>query len=174
MNKTTLTGVTISQVKRTHAWWLYLWPFQSRRELLHTFALLAVGLPILAATFYLFDPTSSLVPVLIGSTTGGLLCGVYPLLPARLTLATRDEAGLALTDLQARLVRFGYVASEQPKVPGRFHYRSKMPRLWRWDEQDIELLVQGHELVLNGPVAMLALLRARLLLPDDYAYLNKV
>lgn len=173
MHKTTIPGVTISEVKRTHAWWRYLWPFQSRRELLSTTGLLAVGLSVVGGIIYLMNP-DAVRGSLIAGALGGLCCGVYPLLPARLTLATRSEARHHLTDLQARLVKFGYVASDQPLVPGRFHYRSKMSRFWRWDEQDIELLVHDHELVLNGPVAVLGLLRARLLLPDDYAYLNKV
>ncbi len=94
---------------------------------------------------------------------------MYAVLPTRLTLTTRSEARHHLTDLQALLPRLGYVASDQPMVPGRFHYRSKMSRFWRWDEQDIELLVHEHELVLNGPITQLRLLRARLL-PDSRAY----
>jgi hypothetical protein len=171
MNKTTLNGVTISQVQRTHAWWLYFWPFQSTRALLSTLVILAVGLSIMGGFFYLMAP-HALRGGLIASTVGSLLWGLYPLLPARLTLATRSEARHFTADLQARLLRFGYVASDQPPRPGRFHYRSKMSRFWRWDEQDIELLVHDHELVLNGPVTILHLLRARLLLPDDRAYLK--
>lgn len=172
MNKTTIAGVTISKVKRTHAWWLYLWPFQSRRALLTTLALQAVVLPVMGLFAFLASP-HSLFPIVICSAAGGLLGGLYPLLPATLTLATRGVTRPALTDLQARLARLGYVASDQQPRPGRFHYRSKRSRFWRWDEQDIELLVHDHELVLSGPVAILALLRARLLPPDDFAYLNK-
>jgi hypothetical protein len=171
MNKTTLPGVTISQVKRTHGMLMYLWPFQSRRELLSAIALLAVCLPIMGTIIYLLDP-AGLESVLIGAVVGSFLCGVYPLLPARLTLATRSEARHFTADLQARLIKFGYVASDQQPRPGRFHYRSKRSRFWRWDEQDIELLVHDHELVLNGPVIVLRFLRARLLLPADRAYLK--
>jgi hypothetical protein len=172
MNKTTLPGVTISQVKRTHGMFMYLWPFQSCRELLSAMGLLAVCLPIMGTIVYLLDP-AALEPVLIGAVIGSFCCGVYPLLPARLTLATRSEARHITSDLQARLIKLGYVASDQQPRPDRFHYRSKRSRFWRWDEQDIELLVHDHELVLNGPVAVLALLRARLLPPEDFAYLNK-
>jgi hypothetical protein len=171
MNKTTIAGVTISKVKRTHAWWRYLWPFQSRRALLTTLVLNAVCLPIVAAFGYLIA-SQAVFQAVIFSAVCGLLCGLYPLLPATLTLAAPGSPRPALADLQARLIRLGYVASEQPPRPGRFHYRSKRSRFWRWDEQDIELLVHEHELVLSGPVAILALLRARLLLPDDRAYLK--
>jgi hypothetical protein len=171
MNKTTFPGVTISQVKRTHAWWRYFQPFQSMRQLLYMGAVLAVGLALVGWFFYRMAP-DLLRGGLIAGSFGGLLW-LYPLLPARLTLATRSEARHHLADLQARLVKFGYVASAQPQVAGRFHYRCKMPRWLCWDEQDIELLVHDHELVLNGPVTILRLLRARLLLPEDYAYLNK-
>lgn len=172
MNKTKFPGVTISQVKRTHGVLMYFWPFQSRRELLHSIALLAVCLPIIGSIIYLLDP-AALESVLIGAVVGSFCCGVYPLLPARLTLATRSEARHFTNELEARLVKLGYVTSDRPPRVGRFHYRSKRSRLWRWDEQDIEMLVEGHELVLNGPVAVLSQLRARLLLPDDHAYLNK-
>lgn len=43
MHKTNIPGVTISEVKRTHAWWRYFWPLQSRRALLSCLFLLAVG-----------------------------------------------------------------------------------------------------------------------------------
>ncbi|MDB5976417.1 MAG: hypothetical protein JWR07_3177 [Nevskia sp.] len=172
MQKTTLHGVTISQVQRTHAWWLYLWPFQSRRILWQSIILMGTCLPIMGVTVYLLDP-AGLWPVLLGGTTGYFLCVLYPLLAARLTLATRSEARHCVADLQARLLKFGYVAKEleAPLVPGRFVYQSKH-EFWRRDEQNVELLVREHNLVLNGPVAILRLLRTKLLLPDDYAYLK--
>lgn len=170
MNKTTIDGVTISEVKRKHAWWLYLWPFQSRRELLSTFAILGVVLSVMGTFAYLTAPYA-LLNTLVGAAVGGVYLGVYGALPASLTLATRSEARHFLADLQAMLAKGGYVLSEQPIVPGRFHYRSKMPRLLRWDSQDIELLVHGNEFVLNGPITPLRLLRAKLL-PDSRAYLK--
>ena len=171
MNKTTIIGVTISVVKRTHAWWRYLWPFQTRRALLQILTVMAVCLPIVGALAYWGNP-DALVITLIGAAVSGLYC-LYPLLPARLILTTRSEARHHLADLQARLAKSGYVVSEQPRVPGRFHYYSgKTHRWFRWDEQNIELLVHEHELVLNGPVIVLRMLRTRLLLPDDRAYLK--
>jgi hypothetical protein len=172
MNKTTIAGVTISTVKRTHAWWLYLWPFQSKRALLTTLALNAACLPIMAGFGYLIA-SQAVFQAVIFAAVCGLLCSVYPLLPGTLSLVTPGSPRPALLDLQARLARLGYVASNQPPRPGRYHYRSKRSRFWRWDEQDIELLVHDHKLVLNGPVAILAMLRARLLPPEDFAYLNK-
>jgi hypothetical protein len=172
MNKTTIAGVTISKVERTHALWRYLWAFQSRRALLTILALNAVILPMVAGFGYLIGSQAVLQAVLF-SAVCGLICGLYPLLPATLTLAAAGSPRSALVDLQARLIRLGYVASDQPPHPGRLHYRSKRSRFWRWDEQDVELLVHEHELVLNGPVAILAMLRARLLPPENFDYLDK-
>lgn len=172
MHKTTITGVTISAVERTHAWWRYLWPFQSRRALLQILAVMAVCLPIMAAVIVYKGNPNALLYTLIGAAAGGLLGGVYPLLPARLTLTTRSEARHHLADLQGRLVKIGYVLSEQSMVPGRFHYCSgKTLKRLRWDEQNIELLVHEHELVLNGPVVVLRRLRYKMM-PDDYAFLK--
>lgn len=171
MNKTTITGVTISQVKRTHAWWRYFQPFQSLRELLSSIALLVGSQLVIGGIIYLLNP-HAVRGSLIAAALCGFYCGVYTVLPARLTLVTRSEARHFVTDLQALLPALGYVASAQPMVPGRFHYCSKLPKWFRWDEQDIELLVHENELVLNGPIAPLRLLRARLLLPDDRAYLK--
>lgn len=172
MDKTTLPGVTISQVERTHAWWRYFWPIQSRRALLSTLVVQGVGLPLMGLFAYLAAP-HVLPQIVIGAAACGLYFGLYPYLPARLTLVTRSEARHHLDDMQARLVQLRYVVSEQERRPGRFHYRSKRSRLWRWDEEDIELLVRDHELVLNGPIGMLAYLRAKLLAPEDFSYLNK-
>lgn len=171
MHKTILPGVTISEVKRTHAWWLYLWPFQSRRALLRCLVILAVCLPIMAVIVLRTNPYA-LPYVLICAALGGIISVAYPLLPTRLTLATRSEARHHLADLQARLVKFGYVASDKPLMPGSFHYRSKHSEFWHLDEQVTELVVHEHELVLNGPVIIMRVLRAGLLLPDDYAYLK--
>lgn len=172
MNSTKLTGVTISQVQRTHGWQRYFWPFQSRRALLHILAALAVGLPIVGGIIYLLDPRA-VFNSLIGGLFLALYWSVYAVLPARVTLATRSEALHFVTDLQAMLTKLGYVVSDPPMMAGSLHYHARCPRLLRWDEQNIELLVHDHELVLNGPVTVLRVLRARLLLPDDYAYLNK-
>jgi hypothetical protein len=171
MNKTTLPSVTISQVKRTHGWQRYFWPFQSRRALLHILAALATALPIVGGIVYLLD-SRAVFNSLIGGPFLALYWTVYAFLPARVTLATRSEARYFVTDLQAMLTKLGYVAGERPMMPGSLHYHAKCSRFWRWDEQDIELLVHEHELVLNGPVTVLRLLRARLLLPNDRAYLK--
>jgi hypothetical protein len=172
MNKTTVVGMTISTFERTHAWWRYFWPFQSRRALLTILVVLAVGLPIVAG-FSVLVGSNAVFQGVIFSALCGLYVGLYPYLPARLTFATRGEAQHFASDVQAQLVRLRYVASEQSPRAGRFHYRSKRPRLWRWDEEDMELLVHEHELVLSGPVGMLTLIRARLLPPEDFAYLDK-
>jgi hypothetical protein len=172
MNKTTIAGLTISQVERTHAWWRYLWPIQTRRALLTTLTIHAVCLP-LAAVFLHFAAPQAVVPLVICGALGGLYFGLYPYLPARLTLATRGEARHFTADVAIELTRLRYVASEQPRRPGNCHYRSKTSRSWRWDEQDIDMLVQDHALVLNGPVFMLAVLRARLLPPENFDYLDK-
>jgi hypothetical protein len=172
MKKTTISSLTISEVRREHAWWRYFWPLQSRRALAQTLVVLTVLLSAMGWTVvHLLDP-AGLAPVLFCATTAYFLCGVYPLLPARLNLATRGEARHFVADVQARLIKIGYVVSDQPQVPGRFHYCSKLPRWLCWDEQEVELLVSEHELVLHGPITVLRLLRARLLPPEDYAYLK--
>lgn len=171
MNKTKMPGVMISSVERTHPWWRYFWPFYSRRQLLVSIFLLVVGTATMGGLIYLLDP-HAMGNAMIGAALGGGGWGLYPLLPARLTLSTRSDAGPHIPDIQARLTKLGYVESEQPQPPDRLLYRSKRPRFWRWDEQDIEVLVHNQELVLNGPVTVLCVLRARLLLPDDRAYLK--
>lgn len=171
MNKTTMPGVTISRVKRTHAWRLYLWPFQSWRALRSFLVWLTFALSIIGTIKYMFAPAGTL-QVLICAAIGGLV-GAYGALPARLTLATRGEARHAFTDLQAQLVKLGYVASDQPGPSGNYYYRSKMPRWLICDSQDnLKLVVHDREIVLTGPIASLFLLRAKLLQSDDHAYLK--
>jgi hypothetical protein len=172
MNKTTISGLTISQVERTHAWWRYLWPVQSRRALLTMLGVQAVGLP-LAAVFAHFAAPQAVVPLVICAALGGLYFGQYPYLPARVTMATHGEARHFIADVAIELTKLCYVESEQPRRPGSCHYRSKTSRFWRWDEQDIDVLVQDHALVLTGPVLVLAILRARLRPPANFAYLDK-
>lgn len=172
MNKTTITGVTVSQVQRTHAWRLYLWPFQSWRAVLHSIVWVAFALLGIGAIKYLLAPANMLI-VLIGGAVGGLLSSAYAALPARLTLATRSEARHHLADLQALLVKFGCVASDQPVLPGSYLYRGKLPRWLICDSQDnVKLVVRDHEIVVTGPILILHLLRAQLLRRDDYAYLK--
>ncbi|PIL44479.1 hypothetical protein CR105_13550 [Massilia eurypsychrophila] len=158
--------MSISELERTHAWWRYLWPFRSRRTQLQTLALLAAEVCIMLAAVYALNPSPSLAPVLLAAPLI-LLSGAQFLLPARLVMATQDDACHAVTDLQARLLKLGYVRSEQPMPQGSFRYRHKYPRWLQWGEQDVELLVHGHELVLDGPMAVLYGLRAEMLLPDE-------
>jgi hypothetical protein len=172
MNKTTIAGLTISAVERTHAWWRYVLPFQTRRALLTILAVQAVCLPCMALFAYLAAP-HLMFQIVLGSALSGFTIALHPYLPARLTLATRGEARHFACDLQALLAKLRYVESEQLERPGRFHYRSKRSRMLRWDEEDIELLVRDHELVLNGPIYILRHLRAKLLKPGDFAYLDK-
>jgi hypothetical protein len=171
MYKTKLLGVTISNVQRTHDWWRYVQPFQSRQALLQILAVLVVLLPIAGWIAYQLAPR--LLPFGVGGALFGIYWAMYLYLPARLTLATRCEARYVVTDLQALLLKLGYVESGQPRVPGRFHYRSKQAPFWRWHEQEVELLVSGYELVVAGPVVVLNWMRIKLLAPKDFAYLDK-
>lgn len=171
MNKTTIPGVTISRVQRTHTWWRYFWPIQTWDELRSTLTVLAIGLPVVAVVKHLLAPTGML-SVLIGGAIGGILSIGYCALPARLTLTTRSEARHHLKDLQAMLLAQGYVTTDQPVLPGSYLYRSKLPRWLICDAHDnLKLVVRDHQIVLTGPIASLYLLRARLL-PDPNAYLK--
>lgn len=172
MNKTTITGVTVSQVQHTHAWRLYLWPFRPWRAVRASLIWLAFALSVIGAIKYLLAPENMLI-VLIGAAVSGLLCGAYATLPARLALASRSEARHHLADLQALLAKNGLVASDQPVPPGSYLYRGKLPRWLVYDSQDnVKLVVRDHEIVLTGPIIVLHLLRAQLLKRDDYAYLK--
>lgn len=171
MNKTTTPDVTISKVARSHAWWVYFMPFQCWREFRSTIVILALGLLVVGVIIYRVDP-EGLEQVLTCSAIGGVYVGVYGALPARLTLATRSEARHHFADLQARLVKGGYVASDEPVLPGSYHYRSKFPRWLSWDSQDIRLVVRDHEIVLTGPINPLRLLRVQLLRTEDHAYVK--
>lgn len=171
MNKTTAPDVTLSRVERTHAWWAFLWPFQSWREVQFTIAMLTFGLLVMGVIFYQIDP-EGLGFALTCSAIGGFI-GVYGALPARLTLATCSEARHHLADLQAWLAKCGYVTSDQSALPGNYHYRSKLPRWLICDAHDnLKLVVRDHEIVLTGPIAPLVLLRGILLRTEDHAYLR--
>lgn len=172
MDKTTIIGVTVSQVEHTHAWRLYFWPFQTRRAVRSVLVWLACGLAIVAAIKYMLDPANMLI-VLIGGAVGGIVCSAYAALPARLTLGTRSEARHHLSDLQSLLIKNGGVASGEQVLPGSYLYRSKLPRWLICDSQDsITLVVRDHEIILTGPILSLHLLRAQLLRRDDYAFLK--
>ena len=77
MNKTTLPGVTISHVERTHTLWRYFWPIQSRRALLSTLAVQGVGLPLMGLFAYLAAP-HALPQIVAGAAAGGLYFGCIP------------------------------------------------------------------------------------------------
>lgn len=166
MQKTIVPGMTISELERTHAWWRCFWPFQSRRAQLQTLAVVAVEVAIMGAVLHALNPASSLMPVLLAAPLI-IVSGAQLLLPARLIMTTHEEARHSLTDLHARLLKLGYVPSEQPMPQERFGYRHKFPRWLQWGEYDLELLMHGHELVLDGPMAILRGLRAEMLRPDD-------
>jgi hypothetical protein len=172
MHKTKIAGVTISMVKRTHAVLMYLWPFQSLRAVLHSVVVVTVGLSILELVMYLLAP-KAMVAALIGWIIFYLVRFVYTLLPARLTLVSLGQARHVVSDVQDLLIMLGYVASEQPPMPGRFRFRSKHSPFWRWREQEVELLVSEHELVVTGPVTSLYWVRIRLLKREDFSYLDK-
>lgn len=158
-----MQSITVSKIERAHGRLMYWWPFQSRRQVL-SFATFFVGSLLLEAAFlYYLLPPEYLVNCLIGGALCAIYLGIYRVLPARLTLVTRAEARHFMADLQPMILALGYRQSEQPLQPGRLHFCNKAPRWASWDEQDFEVRIGEHDIVLRGPIASLELLRPRLL-----------
>lgn len=149
-----MKDVTVSPITRTHSAFLYFFPIQSWRQFVSAAGFFAVPLSFFALLFYLFDPDAMVV--LWGGVIGGVGCGLYPVLPAQMQLATRGEARHFVQAVDKHIISLGYVEFRSSATSKR--YRSKQPRWLRWDEQEIEIVVSGNVIEINGPVLSLRLL----------------
>lgn len=154
--------LSLSAIERTHGSLMFWWPIQSRRQLVLAAAFISAALLASAWIVHYFFPQYQ-TGALIGAAVGAVYCGIYRVLPARMTLATRGEARYFLPDLHGLIVSIGYRQSDQPAQPGRLHFCNKAPRWLSWDEQDLDVGIGAHEIILSGPIASLETLRTRLL-----------
>jgi hypothetical protein len=159
-----MQAITLSAIERTHGLLMYGWPIQSRRQLLSATAFVGGGLLVMALILYCVGaPPTYFRAAMFGGAIGGIYCGIYRVLPARMTLATRGEARHFVAELKPLILALGYRHSDEPAEAGRLHFCNKAPRWMSWDEQDLDMRVGAHDIVLAGPVVSLELLRARLL-----------
>lgn len=157
---------TLSPIQRTHAWWLYIWPFQSRRMLLITAVLLSAGSLLMTTILLWLDP-GPLPYALAGCIIGGVYFGPYRALPAQMTITTRSDARHFVQDVKELVLSAGYIISDRATEAGRTHYcnklRDKLGGWLSWDESDIDLWLGPNEIELRGPIAAMEWLQARLI-----------
>lgn len=151
-----MKAVTISPIRRTHSVFRYFLPFQSQRQVVTMAIILVVGLPFFGFLLYRFDPDANLVVSLLGGVVGAVSFSLSPMLPAHMQLTTRSEARHFVQALGEHIISLGYV--ELRSTPTSKRYRSKHPRWLRWDEQEVEIVVSGNAIDVNGPVLSLRLL----------------
>lgn len=157
----------LSAIERTHSWWLYLWPFQSRKALVTVLCIVTVGslLETLIVLRWL-DP-GALPWALTGGLLGAIWLGPYRALPARMTIATRSEARYFLNDIKQLVELRQYVAVTPVNDPAHVHFRHKAHFTWAhrlaWDEQDADLRWKDQQIELRGPINLLESVHRQLL-----------
>jgi hypothetical protein len=119
----------LSPVERTHAWWAYLWPFQSRQDRAVMLSVLALGLLLCSVAVWLWVAPQALPYTLTGGLIGGLWLGPWRSLPAHMTITTRSEACQHLADVQKLLMKLGFVLSTRVTEPGHYHYVHPCPHV---------------------------------------------
>jgi hypothetical protein len=154
---TTPPPFALSPIERTHSAWIYLWPFQSRQELVLLLRIFAVGLLLMSLVVWLWLDHGALPYTLVGGMLGGLWLGPYRSLPAKMTITTRSEARHHLDEVQKLVLKIGFVPSGKATQPGHYHYGAEAPdhaflRLLYVEGQTFDLRVGEHSIELHSQV----------------------
>jgi hypothetical protein len=157
----------LSPVERTHAWWLYLWPFQSRQERVLSLRIFAAVLLLWTLIIWLWFDHGALPYTLAGALIGGVWLGPYRGLPAKMNITTRSEARHHLDDVQKLVRKIGFVPSGQETQPGHYHYVAKAPdhpllRPLYVEGQTFDLRVGEHTIELASQIRWIEWLHGQL------------
>lgn len=147
----------LSTVERAHAWWGYLWPFRTRKDLVVTLCIQAGGSLAWTAVILLWLDPGALPWALGGGLIGGTWLGPYRSLPAKMTITTRSAARHHLADVQKMVLKIGFVPSGKVTKPGHYHYGFNLPdhallRLLYVEGQEFCLHVGEHTIELHSQV----------------------
>jgi hypothetical protein len=156
----------LSPIKRMHAWWQYLWPFQSRKALMVTLCIQAGGSLVWAAIILLWLEPGALPWVLGGALIGGMYGGPCRSLPAKWTLTTRSDPSSQAENIRRLMLRKGYIVDKPAGTAGHVRYVHKwsFKKLTSWLSYDneIDLYCRGNEIELHGPLNVLEWLYGRM------------
>jgi hypothetical protein len=144
-----------------------LWPFQSSKALVATLCVLTVMSVLWVLVAVLWLDLSAWALTLAGCLAGSMYFGPCHLLPARMTINTRNDARHFIDKFDQMILRMGYVTHDPIDGRGHVHYLSKWHgKLWgwaAWQEQEVDLRWSGHKIEMRGPVIVVEWLRYRLL-----------
>ena len=155
----------LSPIERTHFWWGYVWPFQTRKTLIWMLGLLAGGTLVDTAMVLLWLDPGALPYVIGGALIGGMYMGPYRVLPAKMTMTSRGEARQHVDAITQMLLRRGYIVDQPTDQAGHVRYCPKSRDRWPWlywSEQEMGLHWHNHQIELRGPCNMIEWLHGKL------------
>ena len=151
-------GFDVSGIQFPLERWRYLILFQSLPQAI------SWCLIVLACMVFILNVISSSgrgdVPTL-GIMVGGVAGASFSLMSVfRSQFTVRKGGDRALTEIESRLMGISYV--EQDRILDKLIYRQNLPRLLRWDEGNVEIVVNGKDVVVSGPYISLRKIHSQL------------
>lgn len=155
----------LSPIERTHAWWGYLWPFQTRKTLAWMLGLLAGG-ALVDTALVLFWLEPGALPFVLGGAFIGGMSAPYRVLPVKMTVTSRGEVRRHVETITQLMLRRGYIVDQSTDQAGHVRYCPKSRDRWPWlywSEQDMGLHWHDHQIELSGPFNTIEWLHRKLI-----------
>jgi len=138
-------------------------PVQSVRQLGSYIACTIVGFFIFQLILMALKLPLAPPIVLTGAFAGSSVILNFAL-PARFFIETEsiDDHLTLLADVVERIAKYGYQQTDAGNATVR-HFKSRLPSILSWQENEITLETAGNKISLRGPVLMMRMLRGNMM-----------